>query len=229
MYPNGAWVTTVSHLAGILMINSLAAPAWTLLGGLAGAALAPVTRRTMVTARPAVTVLAMSVLLTAAAWGVLAWRGPTWSDLVVYSAFAMLAVPLALVDAHEQRLPTPLMRSLYVVSIAMSAAVELLDGDAGRVLRAALGMAGSLLVYLVIAMAHPGDLGAGDVRLAGVIGWVLAWHSWSTLLVGAVLGAAAGGVLTVAAMVTLRMTRGVRVPAGPTMLLGALGALALAI
>ncbi len=183
----------------------------------------------MVTARPAVTVLAMSVLLTAAAWGVLAWRGPTWSDLVVYSAFAMLAVPLALVDAHEQRLPTPLMRSLYVVSIAMSAAVELLDGDAGRVLRAALGLAGSLLVYLVIAMAHPGDLGAGDVRLAGVIGWVLAWHSWSTLLVGAVLGAAAGGVLTVAAMVTLRMTRGVRVPAGPTMLLGALGALALAI
>jgi leader peptidase (prepilin peptidase)/N-methyltransferase len=201
---------------------------WALIGGVTGAALVPVARRTMLTARPVTSTLAVSIALTAAAWGLLAWRQPAWPELVVYSAFAALAVPLALVDSFERRLPTPLVHALYVALIVASAGVGLMDGDAGRMLRAAFGMAGSLLIYLVIAMAFPGDLGAGDVRLAGAIGWVLAWHSWPTLLTGAVIGAAAGAVLGVAFMMARGALRGVRLPAGPTMVFGALSALVLA-
>lgn len=208
------------------MTTAQTVAAWMLAGGVAGAALTPVTRRTMLTARPMASVLTASIVLTTAAWGLLAWRQPAWPELVVYSAFAALAVPLALVDVFERRLPTPLVRSLYVVLVVASAGVGLMEGDAGRMLQATFGMAGSLLVYLIIAMAFPGDLGAGDVRLAGAIGWVLAWHSWPTLLTGALLGAAAGAVLGVVFMVARGALRGVHLPAGPTMILGALSALA---
>ena len=200
--------------------------AWALSGGAVGAALAPVTHRVMRSRPPMIAVLTVSAVVTLALWGLLAWRRQAWPELVVDSALAGLAVPLALVDVVERRLPTPLIRSLYAVSIAAAAG---LDWDVGRLIRAAVGMTASLLVYLAIAMAFPGDLGAGDVRLAGAIGWILAWHSWSTLLAGAVLGAAAGGLAGAAFLAFRRSSQNRHMPAGPTMLLGALGALWLAV
>jgi leader peptidase (prepilin peptidase) / N-methyltransferase len=202
--------------------------AWLVCGCVAGIALVPITRRVMTVQLPTTAMLAVSGVLTAALWGALAWLRPTWPELVVDSVFIALAVSLALVDVVEYRLPKLLVRSLYVASIGASIGVQLTDGDARHLLRAAIGMICLLLIYLVIAMTFPGDLGAGDVRLAGIIGWVLAWHSWATLLMGAVLGTFAGALLAVAVMITRHSHRGGHLPAGPTMLLGALGALMLA-
>lgn len=201
---------------------------WTLLGAAAGAALVPVTNRITKVHLVTALVLPVSLTLTAVAWGALAWRRGDWPNVLVYSAFAALAVPLAIVDTLERRLPGPLMRTLYAAMITLSAAVALPHGDGYSLLRAATGMAASLLVYLAIAMAAPGNLGAGDVRLAGVIGWVLAWHGWTTLITGAVLGTMAGGVVATILIVSRRVPSYGHLPAGPTMMFGALAALMVA-
>lgn len=58
-------------------------------------------------------------------------------------------------------------------------------------IRAGTRMAVALAVFLAIGMTTPDAIGAGDVRLAGAVGWVLAWHGWATLALGATLFAAA--------------------------------------
>ncbi|MGH3761022.1 MAG: hypothetical protein ACRDTB_25075 [Actinophytocola sp.] len=199
-----------------------------LIGAGVGAALVPMTRRSMNGQAAVGALLPVSALLTAVSWGLLAWRFPAWPALFVYGAFATLAVPLAIVDAIEYRLPTLLVRTAYAAAIGSSLIVIATEEDVGRLLRATLGMAGLLLVYLMVALAFPNDLGAGDVRLAGVIGWVLAWDSYPTLLTGAVLSAVIGGVVGIAALVARRTPRPGQVPAGPTMLLGSFVALLLA-
>jgi prepilin signal peptidase PulO-like enzyme (type II secretory pathway) len=141
---------------------------------------------------------------------------------------ALVAVPLAIIDTVEHRLPKQFMRSAYAALIASLVLTGLAEGDMGGLLRASIGMTGSLLVYLAIAMACPGDLGAGDVRLAGVIGWVLAWHGWTTMVAGALLGAAVGSILGLSAIVGRYAVRHTQIPAGPAMLLGAVTALLIA-
>ncbi|WP_460401607.1 hypothetical protein [Actinophytocola sediminis] len=134
--------------------------------------------------------------------------------MISYSALAALAVPLAIIDAREQRLPLPLIHSAYAAVIAPLTASALLDGDMTNALRAASGMTISLLFYLTIALTSPGNLGAGDVRLADITGWTLAWNSWETLD----LGAATFALTTLAVLIAL--LRRTHIPTGPTMLLG---------
>ena len=78
--------------------------------------------------------------------------------------------------------------------------------------------AGAVLLLAVHAVVHltaPGQLGAGDVKLSGVVGAVLGAVSWPAVLLGPVVAA----VLTVVLAVLGR--RG-SAPHGPGLLLAAL-------
>lgn len=197
---------------------------WALVGAATGAALVPVTRQVMNTDTRTTPCLPLSAALTATLFALVAGRLPAWPDLLGYSAFAALAVPLATIDIAEHRLPTALIHANYVTTMIVFATSAAMAGDLSGVLRAAGGAAASLGLYLAIALAFPGELGAGDVRLAGLIGWILGWHGWTTLFLGAALGSIAGGAL---AAVTIASRAGQRsqIPAGPTMLIGAFAAL----
>src|SRR6266702_1578918 len=54
--------------------------------------------------------------------------------------------------------------------------------------------------YFGIVLAYPTGMGFGDVKLAGVLGGLLAYLSWSTLVVGAFAGFALGAIVGIAAM-----------------------------
>jgi leader peptidase (prepilin peptidase)/N-methyltransferase len=62
----------------------------------------------------------------------------------------------------------------------------------------------------------------GDVKLAGLIGGVLGYLSWATLLVGAFCGFLFGAVVGVALIAVGRAGRRSTVPFGPFMIAGAL-------
>ena len=76
--------------------------------------------------------------------------------------------------------------------------------------------------YLLLALLRPGQLGGGDIKLAGLAGLALGWLGWATLLMGAALGfllsAAASLVLLAARRITLRS----EISFGPFLLSGAL-------
>jgi leader peptidase (prepilin peptidase) / N-methyltransferase len=187
---------------------------WTVTGLVVGAALGPATVHSAHRRTARHLLLPVAAAMTAALFAVLAWRTPARAELIAFSALAALAVPLAIIDAREQRLPLPLIHSAYAAVITPLTTTALLDGNVTDALRATSGMTTSLLFYLTIALTSPGGLGAGDVRLAGITGWALAWKSWETLA----LGTAVFALTTLAMLIALRQRT--HIPAGPTMLLG---------
>jgi leader peptidase (prepilin peptidase)/N-methyltransferase len=66
------------------------------------------------------------------------------------------------------------------------------------------------------------------VKLAAVIGLVLAWHGWWTLLLGSAVAFLLGALFALVLMILRRANRSTRIAFGPWMILGAILAIAAA-
>ena len=141
--------------------------------------------------------------------------------LPAYLAFTGAGVALALIDLDVRRLPDVLVLPLYVALGALLAVA----GDGEALLRAAQGAAALFGFFLLVAVAAPGAMGFGDVKLAGVIGGITAYLSWGTLLVGAFGAFLLGAIVGVILIVATGAGRKTAVPFGPFMLLGAAAAI----
>ena len=137
--------------------------------------------------------------------------------LAAYLTFAAIAVALALIDVDVHRLPNVVVLPSYPVL-----AVLLALGVGGHgLLRAA---AGALLLFgffFLVAIAVPGGIGFGDVKLAGVVGGMTAAVSWGAFLTGAFGGFLLGALAGVLLILGRRAHRKTAMPFGPFMLLGA--------
>jgi leader peptidase (prepilin peptidase)/N-methyltransferase len=151
-----------------------------------------------------------------------AYFGLVW-QLPAYLYLAAIAVALALIDLDVHRLPDKIVLPSYLVGGALLAGASVAAGDYQPLLRAAIGLAGMWLMYLLLALVYPGGMGFGDVKLAGVLGMYLAWLGWSELAVGAFLAFLLGGVVGGGLMAVRRAGRKSKIPFGPFMLLGAYG------
>lgn len=196
------------------------------MGVLLGAAMSHAARRVVRTDR-AERLLHPVVLAaaTAAVLAALAWRhDDDLQILVVNAALAIGCVPLSAIDLTERRLPTWLLVPLYPLLIALITMHGFATEDARPALRAVAGMALLFVFFLAIAVLA-GHLGAGDVRLAGVLGLVLAWHSWNTLALGTLLGFLTAAVAGRVAAVAFRWPRNHPIPLGAALIAGAFAAL----
>lgn len=137
--------------------------------------------------------------------------------LAAYLAFAAVAVALALIDLDVHRLPNVIVLPSYPVLGVLLA----LGVGADGLLRAALGAVLLFGVFFLIAVAAPGGIGFGDVKLAGVVGGMTAALSWGAFLTGAFGGFLLGAIAGVLLMLGRRANRKTAVPFGPFMLLGA--------
>lgn len=135
--------------------------------------------------------------------------------------WAAIGIALTLIDLDHHRLPNAIVLPSYIVTAVLLALASVLTGDYGRLLTAAIGCAALFALYWILAVAYPGGMGFGDVKLAGALGMLLGWLGWAPLIVGAfsafLLGGLVGGIL----MVGRRATRKSRIPFGPFMLVGA--------
>jgi leader peptidase (prepilin peptidase)/N-methyltransferase len=77
------------------------------------------------------------------------------------------------------------------------------------------------LAYLVLAIAWPGSMGFGDVKLAAVLGLFLGFSGWGSLIVGSLLAFFLGGIFGLVLIVLRKSTRKSGIPFGPWMVLGA--------
>ena len=159
--------------------------------------------------------------------GVAALVGPT-AALPAYLYLGAIAVALGLIDLDVQRLPDQIVKPSYVVAIVLLAGASWGTGDWGALARAGIGGASLWALYMLIVLVKPGGMGLGDVKLAGVLGLYLAWWGWDALAVGAFGAFLIGGVVGIAAMVFSGAGRKTPIPFGPSMLVAALLALAVA-
>ena len=140
--------------------------------------------------------------------------------LPAYLCFAAIGIALALIDLDVKRLPNAIVLPSYPVLAVLLA----LDTDPDALLRAAIGAVALFGFYFVVAIAAPGAMGFGDVKLAGVIGGMTAYLSWGTFLVGAFFGFLFGALAGIALMAAGQAERKTALPFGPFMILGGLTA-----
>ncbi|GAA0619970.1 hypothetical protein GCM10010174_43020 [Kutzneria viridogrisea] len=150
-------------------------------------------------------------LAVAGLWALAGWLLPAWW-LPVPLALAWFGVLLAATDLAHRRLPDALTLPAYpVVALALCCAA-LIGPSSGLLPRALLAGALFFAAHLVIRLASPVALGAGDVKLSGVVGAALGAVSWPALLVGALAAA------TITALLTPLTARGGLTPHGPGLL-----------
>ncbi len=130
------------------------------------------------------------------------------------SALILLVVPIALIDLEHRIIPNRLTLLGAVVAIVIGTALDP-AGEPGRLIAGAA--AGGFL--LIAALAYPGGMGMGDVKLAGMMGLFLGAAVAPALLVALVAGTAVGVVII--ARKGASAGRKTAVPFGPFLALGA--------
>jgi leader peptidase (prepilin peptidase) / N-methyltransferase len=146
------------------------------------------------------------------------------ANLLVLSSFLYLcaiSVALAMIDVEVHRLPNSIVLPAYIVAAVTLTVASFITGDYAQLLRAGIGMAALALLYFVIAVAYPGGMGFGDVKLAGVLGAYLGWAGWGALITGSLLAFLLGGIFGLVLVLLKRKNRKSGIPFGPWMVAGA--------
>lgn len=162
---------------------------------------------------------ATAVAFGAAAW----WTGPTWVLPAVLYLVAV-SIALALIDLDVRRLPDAIVLPSYPIAAVLLILASADPGGSPRwdaLVRAAIGAAAMLAIYLVPRLLVPHGMGLGDVKLAGVLGLYLGWFGWGALFVGWFAAYLLGGLFSLGLMVAGRAGRRSAIPFGPWMLIGA--------
>jgi leader peptidase (prepilin peptidase) / N-methyltransferase len=141
--------------------------------------------------------------------------------LVGFLYLAAVTVALGLIDIDTHRLPDAIVLPSYLVGVVLFTLAAIFSGDYSALLRAGVGMAVLWTAYLLMALAYPGGMGFGDVKLAGLLGMFLGWVGWGPLLVGAFAAFLLGGLFSLALLAARKVDRKSGIPFGPWMLAGA--------
>lgn len=135
--------------------------------------------------------------------------------------WAAIGIALTLIDLDHHRLPNVIVLPSYVVTAFLLVLASVLTGDYGALVSAAIGGVALYALYWILAVAYPGGMGFGDVKLAGALGTLLGWLGWGPLIVGGFSAFVLGGIVGAALMLGRRATRKSRIPFGPFMIVGA--------
>ncbi|WP_035798327.1 prepilin peptidase [Kitasatospora mediocidica] len=162
----------------------------------------------------------LTVELVAAAVGAAVGSAASWPFVLVAGWVALFGVVLAFVDVAVHRLPDALTLPLAVGVAVLLPVAALLDHRPGVLSRCLL--AAVLVGAGYGALALLGPMGLGDVKLAPVLGALLAWYGWRTVLNGVFEGFLLAAAWGLALLLTRRAKARDPLPFGPCMLLGAL-------
>jgi len=146
-------------------------------------------------------------------------------DVVAFGFFGVLGVALAAIDIAVQRLPDRLTLPAYPILIVLLTGAAIAGHDFAALLRALLGGLALAGAFLLLALLRPGQIGGGDIKLAGVTGLALGWLGWPTLIAGAAFGFLLAGIVGVALIAARRITLHSAMCFGPFLLGGALVAM----
>ncbi|MEV7633186.1 A24 family peptidase [Microbacterium sp. NPDC089318] len=148
--------------------------------------------------------------------------------LITHLALAAVGLWLIEIDARTHRLPNRIVLPTLACLILLIVVEALMTGDEDRLTRTLLGGLALGGFYAVLRLVSSRGMGGGDVKLAAIIGLVLAWHGWQTLLMGAAAAFLLGALHASALMALRRATRHTRIAFGPWMIIGAALAIGIA-
>lgn len=148
--------------------------------------------------------------------------------MAAFCVSAVLGVILGIVDCRVQRLPHAITGLMFTICAFAFIADSLAYHDAEWVPRTVAATVVVLIVFLSLAVLFVGQLGLGDVVLAGWVAFSLAWTSWGAAVLGLLIGLVAQAMVTLGVILAHGNSRPGGLPLGPALLLGWLAALAVA-
>ncbi|MCA1308008.1 A24 family peptidase [Microbacterium esteraromaticum] len=148
--------------------------------------------------------------------------------IAVHLALAGIGAWLIVIDARTHRLPNRIVLPTLGALVLLAIIEALATGDGERLVRALLGGLALGAFYAVMHLISRQGMGGGDVKLAAVIGLVLAWHGWQVLVLGAAAAFLLGALCAIVLMLLRRANRHTRIAFGPWMIIGAVLAIGLA-
>lgn len=163
-----------------------------------------------------------SELITAAVLALILAKAGFQPAVAVLAYLGVVGVALAQVDLAVQRLPDRLTLPAYPAVLVLLALAAAFDDNWAAFARSLLGGLALGATYLLLGLLGAGQLGGGDIKLAGLIGLALGWIGWSTLIAGASLGFVMAAVVSLIMLAGRRISRRSMISFGPYMLCGAL-------
>lgn len=159
---------------------------------------------------------------TAAVVALLLARFGSQPAAAAFVYLGVIAVALTQIDVAVQRLPDRLTLPAYPALITLLAVAAVVGDEWAALVRAILGALAIGASYLLLALASGGQVGGGDVKVAGLIGLLLGWLSWRALITGAGAGFVLAAAASAALLAARRISRHSRISFGPFLLGGAL-------
>lgn len=141
--------------------------------------------------------------------------GDSTATIVLNVAFILLLVPIALIDLEHRVIPNRLTALGAALALGVGIALDP-SGEPARLIAGAA--AGGAL--LLAALAYPGGMGMGDVKLAGVMGLFLGSAVAPAMLIALLAGVLYGALL--GARRGVRAAGKTAIPFGPFLAFGSL-------
>jgi leader peptidase (prepilin peptidase)/N-methyltransferase len=141
-----------------------------------------------------------------------------WDDtnrIALGVALVTLLVPVTLIDLDVRRIPNTLTAPFAVLAVALLAVL-----DADRLPEHLIAGGAAFAFFYLAAVAKPGGMGFGDVKLAGVLGLYLGRAVAPGIFIALIGGLVIGAV--VMARVGVVAGRRTKLPFGPFLALGGL-------
>ena len=176
--------------------------------------------KTPISARYPLVEAATGVLFATLTWRLLAVDKP-WA-LAAYLYLAAAGIALAMIDIDVQRLPDKIVLPSYAVVAVLLTLAAAGAQDWWPLARAGIGAAAVFVFYFVLAFAYPAGMGFGDVKLAGVLGALMGYLSWSAPIVATFGAFLLGAIVGLVLIATRRGGRKTAIPFGPFMIAAAL-------
>ncbi|MBO1755499.1 A24 family peptidase [Allobranchiibius sp. CTAmp26] len=161
--------------------------------------------------------------------GALLWAAVSPHQPVLISAVFVIAgwvmIVLGFIDLDVHRLPDAIQLPSYPILLLLLAVGATTGGNWGAFTRAIVAAVVLFIFYFVLLLL-PSGYGFGDVKLAGLLGMLLGWLGWSPVIHAAFAAFLIGGLVAAALMLTRQKDRRAEFAYGPSMLAGAVLAIA---
>lgn len=138
-------------------------------------------------------------------------------DFIFYTFLFSLFIIITFIDLDYQIIPSTMILFILVGSIVYKILNLMLYSIPVNFVNSLMGLGVSILIFLIIFVVSKGGMGGGDVKLIGVLGFIL---GISKIFLNIFLSFLAGGIISVLLLVFKIKGRKDPIPFGPFIILG---------